>query len=164
MVRLISHCQEELIPSILQLYCRYCMWRLISRNWCFSPMTYGIEQDRQLFLVRSRVEWQYFDQWGVSLSLLLHPLLNTEKGSYVFKYKALQYGTWMLMYWSLTNTSWFCWIVSSSATFNVTLWCFVTHLRRGKMVAIFQTTCSNAFSWMKMYEFRLRFHWSLFLN
>ena len=30
-----------------------------------------------------------------------------------------------------------------------------------KMAAIFQTTFSNAFSWMKMHEFRLRFHWSL---
>ena len=30
------------------------------------------------------------------------------------------------------------------------------------MAAIFQTTYSNAFSWMKMHEFRLRFHWSLF--
>ena len=36
--------------------------------------------------------------------------------------------------------------------------------RRGwdKMAAIFQTTFSNGFSWMKMYRFRLRFHWSLF--
>ena len=32
------------------------------------------------------------------------------------------------------------------------------------MVAIFQTTFSNGFSWMKMYEFRLTFHWSLFLR
>ena len=32
------------------------------------------------------------------------------------------------------------------------------------MVAIFQTTFSNTFSWMKMEEFRLRFHWSLFLR
>ena len=30
------------------------------------------------------------------------------------------------------------------------------------MAAIFQTTFSNAFSWMKMYSIRLRFHWSLF--
>ena len=29
------------------------------------------------------------------------------------------------------------------------------------MTAIFQTIFSNAFSWMKMYKFRLRFHWSL---
>ena len=31
-----------------------------------------------------------------------------------------------------------------------------------KMAAIFHTTFSNAFSWMKMFKFRLRFHWSLF--
>ena len=30
------------------------------------------------------------------------------------------------------------------------------------MDAISQTTFSNAFSWMKMFEFRLKFHWSLF--
>ena len=30
------------------------------------------------------------------------------------------------------------------------------------MAAIFQTTFSNACSWMKMHEFRLRFHWNLF--
>ena len=30
------------------------------------------------------------------------------------------------------------------------------------MAAIFQTTFSNAFSSVKMYEFRLRFHWGLF--
>ena len=33
-----------------------------------------------------------------------------------------------------------------------------------KMVTISQTTFSNTFSWMKMYEFRLRFHWILFLR
>ena len=32
------------------------------------------------------------------------------------------------------------------------------------MVDIFQTTYSNAFSWMKIYEFQLKFHWSLFLR
>ena len=34
----------------------------------------------------------------------------------------------------------------------------LTHWSRDKMAAIFQTTFSKAFSWMKMYEFRLRFH------
>ena len=38
----------------------------------------------------------------------------------------------------------------------------LTHCGRDKMAAIFQTTFSNAFSWMKMYKFRLKFHWSLF--
>ena len=40
----------------------------------------------------------------------------------------------------------------------------LTHWGRDKTAAIFQTTFSNEFSWMKMYEFRLRFHWSLFLR
>ena len=38
----------------------------------------------------------------------------------------------------------------------------ITHWGRDKMDAISQTTCSSAFSWMKMFEFRLRFHWILF--
>ena len=40
----------------------------------------------------------------------------------------------------------------------------LTHWGRDKMDAILQTTFSNAFSWMKMHEFRLRFLWSLFLS
>ena len=40
----------------------------------------------------------------------------------------------------------------------------LTHLGWDKMVTIFQMTYSNAFSCMKIYEFRLRFHWSLFVR
>ena len=40
----------------------------------------------------------------------------------------------------------------------------LTHWSRDKMAAISQTTLSNAFSWMKMLEFRLKFHWSLFIR
>ena len=40
----------------------------------------------------------------------------------------------------------------------------VTHGGRDKIDAILQTTFSNAISWMKMFEFRLKFHWSLFLK
>ena len=39
----------------------------------------------------------------------------------------------------------------------------LTHWGRGKMAAVSQTMFSNAFSWMKMYEFRLKFHWIMFL-
>ena len=38
----------------------------------------------------------------------------------------------------------------------------LTHWGRDKIDAISQTTFSNAFSWMKMLELRLKFHWSLF--
>ena len=40
----------------------------------------------------------------------------------------------------------------------------LTHWGRDKMAAISQTTHSNAFSWIKMLEIRLIFHWSLFLR
>ena len=42
--------------------------------------------------------------------------------------------------------------------------CMLTHWGRDKMAAVSQTTPSNAFSWMKMLEFRLIFRWSLFLR
>ena len=41
---------------------------------------------------------------------------------------------------------------------------YLTHWGRDKMDAISQTTFSNAFSWMKMFQYRLKFHWSLFLR
>ena len=37
-------------------------------------------------------------------------------------------------------------------------------LRARQMDAISQTPFSNAFSWMKMFEYRLKFHWSLFFR
>ena len=40
----------------------------------------------------------------------------------------------------------------------------LTHWGRDKMAAISQTTHSNPFSWMKIFEFRFKFHWSLFLG
>ena len=40
----------------------------------------------------------------------------------------------------------------------------LTHWGRDKMAAISQTTFSNGFSWMKLLEFRLKFHWRLFLR
>ena len=38
----------------------------------------------------------------------------------------------------------------------------LNHWGREQMTAILQTTFSNTFSWMKMYELQLRFHWILF--
>ena len=38
----------------------------------------------------------------------------------------------------------------------------LTHWGRGKMAVISQTTLSSAFSWDKLSEFQLKFHWPLF--
>ena len=40
----------------------------------------------------------------------------------------------------------------------------LTHWGWDKMATISQTTFSNTFIWMKMFEFWLKFHWSLFLG
>ena len=37
-----------------------------------------------------------------------------------------------------------------------------THGIRDKMAVIWQTISSHAFSWIKMFEFRLKYHWNLF--
>ena len=57
--------------------------------------------------------------------------------------------------------------LKNAVTENKKWWCSVislTHLGRDKMAAISQTTFSSAFSWMKMFKFRLEFHWRLFLR
>ena len=40
----------------------------------------------------------------------------------------------------------------------------LTHWGRDKTDGIWQTTVSNAISWMKIFEFWLKFHWNLFLK
>ena len=40
----------------------------------------------------------------------------------------------------------------------------LTHWGRDEIDAILQTTSSSAFSWMKMFEFLSKVHWSLFLR
>ena len=44
---------------------------------------------------------------------------------------------------------------------NIHYWLVLSHWGWDKMVAISQTTFSNAFSWLKMYWFQLKFHWRL---
>ena len=41
--------------------------------------------------------------------------------------------------------------------------CLLTHLTLHKTAAILQMTFLKAFSWMKMFEFSSKFHWSLLL-
>ena len=72
---------------------------------------------------------------------------------------------WYTILYTLTRylmgsvVTWASWRLKSPAT---RLW--LTHWGRDKMDVISQTTLSNAFSWMTMVEFRLRFHWSLFIR
>ena len=62
---------------------------------------------------------------------------------------------WDLWVWYRSRNN----IVTHADTFQI-----FTHWGRDKMDAISQTTLSNAFSWMKMLEFQLKFPWSLFIR
>ena len=62
--------------------------------------------------------------------------------------------------WSLASTPW---AMNLYFKFRAIYFWLLTHWGRDKMAAFSQTTFSNAFSSMKMFEFRLQFHWSLFL-
>ena len=56
-----------------------------------------------------------------------------------------------------------CGIVPGKIPFHLELMFYLIPLPLDKMAAISQTIFWDAFSWMKIFEFRLRFHWSLFL-
>ena len=58
------------------------------------------------------------------------------------------------------------WLYSHQWSWCMLWWSshMLTHWGRDKMAAISQTTLSIAFSWMKILEFQLHFHWSLFLR
>ena len=60
----------------------------------------------------------------------------------------------VVRFWTNCISSRFCWVMS--------IW--LAHWGWDKITAISQTKFSNALYWMKSYEFRLRFHWSLFLR
>ena len=64
-------------------------------------------------------------------------VIRTSWGAVVTKYR------YLIMWWPCSGPT-------------LTLW------GRDKMPAISQMTFSNAFSWMKMYQFWLRFHWNSF--
>ena len=72
--------------------------------------------------------------------------------------------TCILFYLYISWTANKIFTISLASCFTFNMYMSLTNWGWDKMAAIFQTTCSNTLSWMKMYEFRLKFHWSLFLR
>ena len=62
-----------------------------------------------------------------------------------------------------TVSTWFAHNTPGSSSEQLSM-PLLKHLGWDKMAAISQTTPLNTFSWMKMLEFRLKFHWRLFLR
>ena len=67
------------------------------------------------------------------------------------------------MYWLIKN-GWFGMNNVNLELYNRWIVMVLTHWGLDKMAAISQTTVSNSFPWMKIYEFWIKFHRSLFLR
>ena len=109
---------------------------------------------------------------AIDISSLLKANLSTDpiidyekfekKSSPRFMINIFQRNVWNLIVinTSLQNES--NWVYSSRSNSETNYMNVLTHWGRDKMDAISQTTFWSAFSWMKTFEFRLKFHWSLF--
>ena len=94
------------------------------------------------------VDILHSSHWGLNCTIIRNNLI-------VWKHQFWLYGLTILsehFYWNFIQ-------LCCEGFYQV-----LTHWSRDKITAIFQTTFSNAFSWMKMYECWLWFHWSLFLG
>ena len=85
----------------------------------------------------------------------------TEKGRIVVFYIHLMTDSTLKMYSHNISSTDLGYIQDPNLIINVPA-DVLTHWGRNKMAAILQTIFSNSFSWMKMYESRLKLHWSLF--
>ena len=88
-----------------------------------------------------------------------------EKSQCKHPYRFLPSPSWiMVTNWDLGNEYPFRYREFAGSLGEIAFVIGLAHWGRYKMAAIFWTPFSNAFSWMKMLEFRLRNHWNLFLR
>ena len=95
--------------------------------------------------------------FSISLSIAGFIIFVSEYGRNVHKSKTTKYR------WFQTFIVCFCYLIDVTVLhMNLSPTKVFNTLRPRQMDAISQTTFSNAFSWTKMLEFGLNFHWSLF--
>ena len=132
----------------------YCSTYPIARRPGASKTTSqasGLEQSLFFYnLCKQIAKMQNFGSWASQFFFV-----NVKPRCVAYQYK--------LLFVDLCSSHWYC-----QSGFPAICDCVVKRpdcintLGWDKMAAILQTTFSNEFSWMKMYYFRLKFHWSLF--
>ena len=137
-------------------------WKHFPRNW---PFVRGIH--------RSPVNSPHKGQWRGALMfsficVWINDWVNNGEAGDLRRYR-IHYDVTVMF---LCDSYWTSMMISQHAWRHQTTWTWLyhhlaslghselTHWGRDKMAAIFQTTFSNAFYWMKLFKFRLRFHWS----
>ena len=105
-------------------------------------------------------------EWVKPFLCKLNPLIPRSRSHFHFLPKSQRklclWQSWQLRWNRFLFTLAITHFWNRSERLVVYSWLVTHHWGRDKMTASFQTILSNAFSWMKIYKFRLRFHWSLF--
>ena len=124
------------------------------------------------------IEWKHFPcywpfVWGIHKSPVNSPHKGQWRGALMFSLigglnKRLSKQSWGCWFEMLSRSLWrhcnafilVAFVVKRMSSGSIPS--SLAHWGRGKMAAILQTAFSNAFSWTKICELRLKFHWSLF--
>ena len=178
-------CWQNLLHKINCKHIHECVsrlthWGRVSHtwvsNWTIMGSDNGLSPGRRQAVIWTNAGILFMEPLGINfIEILLGiPIFSFKKMR--LKMSPAKWGPFCLGLNVLTmiippNTSWrTCTIWADVAAYVMMhsgyipmIWYFsLTHWGRDKMAAIFQTTFSNVFSWMKIREFRLRFHWILF--
>ena len=136
--------------------------RSISQYWLIIKL-YHI---RVPYTERIHSAWPFESKYATVCCVIMdfnNGLLPIERQAIIEKYLLIINHHLMISDGNVSNVQYFDSLWSCRLPFLChTVWNLKRVNTLRSMAAIFQTTFSNAFSWMKMHEFRLRFHWSLF--
>ena len=158
-------------------------WKQIGKHWSYvrhiSPWNAlchqicNTDHDTKSWLhYHTRINLNYCNRMKSSLfSLHIHMQLiwNIVDSTYMIVEKT--FGFFFIYFMNIILGHWFdddsklpealhtvaTWPVTGTSIAN-----YLTHWGRNKMVAVLQTIFWNAFFWLKMYEFWLKFHWNVF--
>ena len=98
------------------------------------------------------------NQWWPSMQL--HICVNTYRPQWVMWIFSVNYGNNIITFYRIYDLT--ADMVVINRYQQPCYWLCLTHWGWDEMNNIWQMTFSNVFSWMKMFEFRLKIHWSLF--
>ena len=136
-------------------------------NLTFCPCVGNVEVDSwPEFLLQPLHIWHNdTSRWATKYKLWVLPQLQFSTFGNFLKMWMLTLSLWKHQGWlSVLHFLSYCAILLSYQQMSLDWMDQLTHCPLDKMAAISQTTCSNAFSWMKIFEFQIKFLWNVFFG
>ena len=164
----------EDIPNLLRYFIHCCFYTIHPQTFTTRALLYFVVCLCYARVICTRFLHSFISTVYLSLMMIrINPQI-TAKASSLFQVPlspllpSISIAINVLLMTQLDRFSWVrlvVWIVIGEYNLSkILLVVILTHWGRDKMDAVSQTPFSKAFSWMKMYEFRLKFYWSLFLR